>query len=113
MTLYEVNKQGYQNLPFMDEATLNIAQYNVCEFLRKHQTSWYMLLSNEKKDFTVFDNNIHSANKLASEVFDIIQERGKLKGIDIRNEDIDFWVEIDGEVFLYKLFSYDWGVIKI
>lgn len=113
MTLYEINKQGYQNLPLMNKAALDIAQYNVCEFLRKNQTSWYMLLSNEKRDFTVFDNNIHNANRLTLEVFDIIQERGKLKGIEIRNEDIDFWIDIGGEVFLYKLFSYDWGVIKI
>lgn len=113
MTLYEINKQGYQTLPPMDEATLDIAQYNVCEFLRNCQTSWYMLLSNEKKDFTVFDNNVHNVNKLTTEIFDVIRERGTLKGVDIRNEDIDFWIEINEEVFLYKLFSYDWGVIKI
>lgn len=113
MTLYELNKQGYKQLPDLGEQELSIIADNVTAFLKKDKSKWYMLLSNEKRDFTLFDDTRQLYDKLAMEVIDILKSRGRLKGIDIRESDIDFWIEIDGEVFLYKLFSYDWGIIKI
>lgn len=118
MNLYDLNKQGYLTLDNMTTSEIDNAYEKLMNHLSAtcYQTEYFMLLSNEKRDYTVFafDRGTASRRDLVSEIFSIVLSRGKLKAVEF-NEDntVDFWVLIDDECFMYKLFDYDFGVIEI
>lgn len=112
MTEYEFNKQTYLNLPELNKDAIELAFKQVDEFLQRDNHKIYMLLSNEKRDYTVFLKQIKNRTVLLDGIKDVILSRGKLKGINVANRDIDFWIENNSECYLYKLFDYTWGVIK-
>lgn len=114
MTLYDLNKQGYLSLQDMEPIVIDrIFDANINNFLLKDNHKIYMLLSNERRDYTVFMKNKNSNCQLLIAIKEVLQNRGKIKGIEVNNDSVDFWVAIDNECYLYKLFNYTWGVIKV
>lgn len=116
MTLYEVNKQAYLQLPKMTEAEIEKAkEYIIKEFLT-YDGEFYMLVCNEHRYYTLFQQWHNTPNwkeKLTEEVIEVAKELGTLKAIEVSNSMVEFWIEQNGDVFLYPFFNYDRGVIKV
>ena len=118
--LYDVNK----NLVLQNEKELNEGQLNskiiiVKDFIKKTDNNYYMLLCNERKDYTVFDfkkrnfeeRYLDCANCLVNEC---LANRGEIRGIDVTSDKmaIEIWLVIDNEAYCYYFFPYDNGVIN-
>ena len=55
-TLYDINKNLVKNKELkLSEAALNSKRLIVRDFIYKQDNNYYMLLCNERKDYTVFD----------------------------------------------------------
>lgn len=125
MTLYELNKKGYATLIDMSAEDITEAIGTLIDNLNnredKEEYSCFMLLCKEKNDYTVFRYNDESPTiinivNLANEIFNILtlSRNAKIKGVEYNKDGtIDFWVKIDDEIYMYKLFDYDWGVIQL
>lgn len=123
-TLYDVNRNIVQTKGVqLDEAALNSKKEIVKNYLLKTNNSYYMLLSNENKDYTIFtlgDNTSYSIEdkykKLASVLIDeCLQNRGEIRGIDLVNDNsaIEIWLSIDDNSYVYYFFPYDAAIINI
>ena len=54
--LYDINKSIVKNKEIkLNEAALNSKKLIVRDFIYKQDNNYYMLLCNERKDYTVFD----------------------------------------------------------
>ena len=117
MTLYEVNKMAYCKMPNMSQEDFIRASIKTRSMNRS--AKYYMLLCREKYDFTVFEIVDHEDgfNKLWNTSLDIMEERGyDMKDIVTREDgNLEYWIydKITGECYMYLLFPYDWGVIKL
>lgn len=115
--LYELNKTLYRSMP---EMTFNELQKKKKEIKLWSQCcgdEYFMLLNRELADYTVFSidgvSSERATDSFEQEVTDIVCSRGRIKSIEINNEElwIQFWVEQDKEIYMYALFPYDNGVI--
>ena len=82
---------------------------------------YFMLLSNERRDYTVFnlspmDTGITEAavSQAAKDVIDCMQNRGAIYSINKNGtyEGIEIWIKVEQEMFVYYLFAYDAAVIE-
>lgn len=116
MTNYEINKAVYKACPPMEPIEIFNHVEN-CSELIEHAEQFYMILCNERKDYTVYQMVSPRNNPWKSVVIDatgLMRERGILKGMESNTDGtIDYWVEIAGEVYMYKLFVCDDFVIKV
>lgn len=117
MTLYEVNKQAYAQLPKMTQADYQKACSEVYQAVKDKK--YLMLLCKEKSDYTVFSisDMDEGYNELWNTILDIFDNRGcKTKAIEVREDgNVEYWVQDKQtkECFMYMLFDYEWGVIKL
>ena len=86
---------------------------DLMEFLKDTNAIYYMLLSNERKDYTIFRNEMRNFDeeKLKFEISELMEcllNRGLIKGIDLTKDEqaIEIWLSIDGEAFVYYFFPY-------
>lgn len=123
-TLYDINKTLVkQNEIKLNEAVLNSKKEIIKNFIYKTANNYYMLLCNERKDYTIFDFKldkdnynldfpicINCANCLVDEC---LKNRGEIRGIDLtQNKDaIEIWMIINDEAYVYYFFPYDNGVV--
>lgn len=120
-TLYEVNKNLVQNAEKeLTEGVLNSKKEIVKNFVNKTNNYYYMLLCNERKDYTIFHiNNICNDKKPMELSLCLIDEclknRGEIRGIDITKDKgaIEIWLSIDGEAYVYYFFPYDSALVEI
>lgn len=115
MNLYELNKQGYMKLPELPELQLRQEMKKIRHYLSNNKDKYFMLLSAEGRDYTVFTFKGERKYKdMCEEIICLLKERGKIKSIEVQENGIDFWiVNPDEECYMFKLFSYDWGVITV
>lgn len=82
---------------------------------------YFMLLNNERKDYTVFnlspmDTGITEAavSQAAKDVIDCMRNRGVIYSISENGtyEGIEIWIKVNQEMFAYYLFAYDAAVIE-
>ena len=115
--LYAMNKMLVAQLPELSKERKEVLSKAISELalIENGSFKYLMLLSNEKKDYTVFAlrglNREEVSNKLAKEVIECLDERGTIKDFDIKKDAnaIEIWVD---DAF-YALFVYDLGVIEI
>lgn len=128
-TLYDLNKNLVQkNEIKLTEAMLNSKKEIVKNYILKSNNTYYMLLSNERKDYTIFTmqtpestaNHAYTyeekSKKLASVLVDeCLINRGEIRGIDLTKEKdaVEIWMSIDGESYIYYFFPYDMAIIDI
>lgn len=117
VSLYDINKMAMPNLPDLTDEQINEAKRMVAKFITPNSTFW-MLLNNEKRYYTVFqltkDKNILLAKKIEDEFIDCLQEIGTIKSVEQVDENtIEAWVidKTDSEAYAYYLFNYDKGVV--
>ena len=115
--LYAMNKMLVAQLPELSKERKEVLSKAISELalIENGSFKYLMLLSNERKDYTVFAlrglNREEVSNKLAKEVIECLDERGIIKDFDIKKDAnaIEIWVD---DAF-YALFVYDLGVIEI
>lgn len=115
MTLYDFNKIGYLKIPKLTEEEKQNVIKDIQKFLSKHDSEHYMILNAEGRDYTVYRfKNAHLYKAMSIDIISLMEERGSIKSIEISEDSVDFWIEKDDkQCYMYKLFPYDWGVIKI
>lgn len=120
-TLYDLNKMAVEKgeVALVGDM-LEEKKELIMEFLKDTNAIYYMLLSNERKDYTIFRNEMRNFDeeKLRFEISELMEcllNRGLIKGIDLTKDEqaIEIWLSIDGEAFVYYFFPYDNAVIEI
>ena len=93
-TLYDMNKNLVkQNELELSESILNSKKQIITDFIKKCNNYYYMLLCNERKDYTVFHwvniCNDNDAKEIAKILVDeCLINRGEIRGIDLtQNKD--------------------------
>lgn len=115
-TAYEINKDLVER--YEKELTIEkIAEKKtmLLNYLDSHKDTYYMLLCNDRKDYTLF-NLVESKEELVNVLVDeCLKNRGILKGIDQTQDEyaIEIWLSIDQEAFCYYFFPYGEAVIKV
>ena len=117
-TLYDVNKTLVEKQEKkLSEGILNSKKEIVKNFIEKTNNVYYMLLSNERKDYTIFkltskDNSMELSKCLIDEC---LFNRGEIRGIDITQDKgaIEIWMIIDNEAYVYYFFPYDAALVEI
>lgn len=120
-TLYDMNKNLVkQNEKKLSTAVLNSKKEIIKNFINKDDNYYYMLLCNERKDYTLFE--FTEGRKWTERCYDcakcLVDEclipRGEIRGIDLtKNKDaIEIWMIIKDEAYVYYFFPYDNGVIN-
>lgn len=115
-TAYEINKDLVER--YEKELTIEkIAEKKtmLLNYLDNHKDTYYMLLCNDRKDYTLF-NLVESKEELVNVLVDeCLKNRGILKGIDQTQDEyaIEIWLSIDQEAFCYYFFPYGEAVIKV
>lgn len=120
-TLYDVNKNLVQkNEAELTESILNSKKEIVKNFIIKQNNYYYMLLCNERKDYTVFHWSNICDNEGAMEIAKILvdeclKNRGEIRGIDLTKEKdaVEIWLSIDEEAYCFYFFPYDAAVIEV
>ena len=121
-TLYDVNKNLIQNaIKALDETALNSKKEIIKNFLRKTNNNYYMLLCNERKDYTIFtigniENKEQKIEKLPFVLIDeCLKNRGEIRVIELTEDKnaIEAWISINDESFAYYFFPYDSAIINM
>ena len=128
-TLYDLNKTLVEKGEIeLTEGILNSKKEIVKNFIIGTNNSYYMLLCNEQKDYTIFNiTTCTCENQCAGCRRDKVKEcvnilvdeclknRGIIKGIDITKDKgaIEIWLSIDGEAYVYYFFPYDAALIQV
>lgn len=117
VSLYDVNKMAMPNLPDLTDEQIDEAKKMVKDFIPQDSTFW-MLLNNEKRYYTVFQltkvQNVLLINKIEDEFIECLKEIGTIKSIEkVDDNTIEAWVidKEDSEAYAYYLFNYDKGVV--
>ena len=116
-TLYDVNKQLMLNQGILSAAAIKTAQQDLEEWFNWKIDGYAMLLCHERRDYTLFHlyqkANPNPPKIAASELIELLQERGDILSIDKYAEEVwEIWLKIGKEAFVYYLFNYDNGVIE-
>ena len=115
--LHAMNKMLMAQLPELAEKRKNELSKEIRNLALAEDGAfkYLMLLSNERKDYTVFalrnKNRLELADTLAKEVMECLENRGQIKEFDVKKDAnaIEIWID---DAF-YALFVYDLGVIEI
>ena len=115
--LHAMNKMLMAQLPELEEKRKNELSKEIRNLALAEDGAfkYLMLLSNERKDYTVFalrnKNRLELADTLAKEVMECLENRGQIKEFDAKKDAnaIEIWID---DAF-YALFVYDLGVIEI
>ena len=120
-TLYDLNKMAVEKgeIALIGDM-LEEKKDLIMNFLKDTNAIYYMLLSNERKDYTIFRNEMrnYDEEKLKIEINELMEcllNRGLIKGIDLTKDEqaIEIWLSIKEEAFVYYFFPYDNAVIEI
>jgi hypothetical protein len=112
-SVYDMNKQIISQMPALTDEQILTGTATIKEFVSSLGGTYYMLLCNEMKYYTVFvkDNGQY---EMPEEVIACAKECGTLKSVSLdENGAVEIWVEdADGESHVMYFFNYDAGVVK-
>lgn len=110
--LYSFNKNAMSQINPLDPIAFNMATKAMVDDMADRAVYW-MLLNNERKDYTVF--KVNSAEGILNEIRPTLQNRGFVLSIDKQEDgNYEIWIrDIDTkENFVYYLFDYTFGIIE-
>ena len=115
VTLYDLNKQAMSKEQPLDVIAFNNIIAKVADKVKDKE--YWMLLCNERKDYTVFKIE-HPDNKrtITEELSVTINNRGQVLSIDEQEDgNFEIWIKDYNtkEAFVYYLFDYTFGVVKV
>jgi len=128
-TLNDINKTivEQQIEPLSEEELLQKIKL-VEDFIKDTNNKYYMLLCNERKDYTVFHRNVNRLGQYydicvgfmgeriqTTLINEILPNRGVIKSIELTDakDGIEIWLSIDKESFCYYFFPYEQAVIEL
>ena len=126
-TLYDVNKNLVLNGEIkLTEGVINSKKEIIKNFLRRTGNTYYMLLCNERKDYTVFRKGFYDEDMYSDDehqldeivnilVDECMMNRGEIRGIDLTKDKdaIEIWLIIEDEAYCYYFFPYDAAIIEV
>ena len=121
-TLYDMNKQLMAQMPSLNREAVLTAYDGLKVWFQNHTGRYYMLLCNERHDYTLFNLDksatwavipIEHTESAATDVMECLTNRGALLAADLQNDGAwEFWIRDYDECFAYYLFPYDQAVIE-
>lgn len=111
--LYDFNKQAMNNEHPLDPIEFNIKTNNLISDIYNRKSKFWMLLNNERKDYTVFI--VLTEAGTLDEFRETLQNRGEILSIDKQEDNnYEIWIRdiITKENFVYYFFDYSFGIIK-
>jgi hypothetical protein len=128
-SLYDMNKSLIEkNVKDLTKEELQDKKNMIINFINNSNNAYYMLLCNERKDYTIFhrnydataetfcDNCTHCTVERIEKILidECLPNRGNTKSIELtETEDaIEIWISIDGESYCYYFFPYDTAIIE-
>lgn len=126
-TLYDVNKNLVLNGEIkLTEGVINSKKEIIKNFLRRTGNTYYMLLCNERKDYTVFRKGFYDEDMYSDDehqldeivnilVDECMMNRGEIRGIDLTKDKdaIEIWLIIEDGAYCYYFFPYDAAIIEV
>ena len=114
-TLYDINKNAMKSIKELSYEERVVKRKLVEDFITDTHNHYYMLLCNERKDYTVFHTTVlEDKHSVPNELMECLTNRGLIYGID-RTEDgvaIEIWLMIDNEPYCYYFFPYDEAIVE-
>lgn len=116
-TLYDFNKNAMANEPPLDKIILNKKVKEVVNDMFS-QFKYIMLLSNERRDYTVFiiEEGKSTIDGFYNDLLESLENRGKVIAIDKQPAgEWEIWVRDfeTNEDIIYYLFNYNFGVVEV
>lgn len=122
-TLYDVNKSAMEGLSALSRNQIKRALTDkVGEYVKDTDNTYYMLLCNETRDYTVFRlSELDNLSAMLKEMQLCLGDRGEIYSIDKdKNGAIEIWIRgigfmplIENEKFYcYYFFPYDSAVLQ-
>lgn len=120
-TLYDINKNIVETgVEALTEEQMQNKKELFKEYIENTNNEYYMLLCNDRKDYTVFRRTgIGSEDSVGCCLIDILIDeclpnRGITKSIELtENKDaVEIWISINGESYCYYFFPYDAAIIE-
>lgn len=116
VTLYDMNKQAMRSEPPLDMIMFNRKMIEVSDRIIESKKEYWMLLNNERKDYTVFKINRFISRNIIEDISIALNNRGQILSIDKQKDgNFEIWVKDynTGEAFAYYLFDYTFGMVII
>lgn len=114
--LYEINQSAYTREPSMTREAVEEKKKEIANYFQNHSNTYFMLLCNERKDYTVIKLN-HSNNQCAEDaaaaIIECLSNRGEI--VEIEKQDngaYECWIKRSKLAHMYALFPYDAAVIE-
>lgn len=111
--LYDFNKSAMSQMKVLDPIAFNIDTEKVINHIFEKPSKYWMLLNNERKDYTVF--HLLTKEGTLPAFRETLQNRGGLVDIDFLDDDsVEIWIR-DPETkenFVYYLFDYSFGIVE-
>ena len=117
-TLYDVNKTAMAQEPVMTTSKIEKALDNVTDYFCYDTaiSKYYMLLCNERRDYTVFYISTKERTKCVQAARDLIEcmtNRGELLAVDLQPDGAwELWIKTEEGCFAYYFFPYDSAVLE-
>lgn len=118
-TLYDINKNAMKSIKELSYEERVAKRKLVENFITDTHNHYYMLLCNDRRDFTIVTLDAANEEKRAAAAFTVVDEclvnRGKIKAIDLteHKDAIEMWLNIDDEEFCYYFFPYDNAIVEV
>lgn len=114
ITLMELNSMAVTQLPELE--SLEEAKTCIFDYVQNSGATYFMLLSNELRYYTVFHFNGDIEQNLPdveTEVLECAKELGVLKAVN-KNDDgvVEMWITVDDRSYPLYFFDYEKGVIE-
>ena len=122
-TLYDVNKSAMEGLSALSRNQIKRALTDkVGEYVKDTDNTYYMLLCNETRDYTVFRlSELDNLSAMLKEMQLCLGDRGEIYSIDKdKNGAIEIWIRGTGfmplienkKFYCYYFFPYDSAVLQ-
>ncbi|MEG0153061.1 hypothetical protein [Clostridium sp.] len=109
ISLHDLNQTIVAQLKEIPQEEKDLLIQTIEDVIKKGK-KYFMLLSNEKRDYTIFNMVSTNHRKVVEEIMEILENRGKIKDFELTASGaLEVWV---GSTF-YALFPYDLGVIEV
>lgn len=117
-TLYDMNKAIIEQQGKMSKTAFKDKLNGlVTDFFKSADNTYYMMLCNEQRDYTVFRiSEFEAISKAVQELKECIENRGTVMSIEKdKNGAIEIWIKdmSDEQNYCYYLFPYDTAIIEV
>ena len=117
ISLYEMNKQAFNQIKPYDQIILNKKCKEMSSHIWNQDSDYWMLLCRERNDYTIFHRKSTYENNLLFEALkDCLNNRGYVLDITQQNDgNYEIWIrDFDTkENIVYYLFDYHAGIVEV